>query len=214
MERLRTQYHFYARRKKQAHTQATSFQRDFPEFAQFRRNVSEKNQVNTLTHWLLLAVFGLLTFASFPQQLLVIGIFTVITALIKGPGMILFGIVYSFLVGLFPPLGMLLSAVFFFLSLYQLTRNWRFGLTAAFFYLYPMLLVALRFFDFGQTTWFSLLASGIGLMALHFLIRGVYQEQPSSKGLAWSLVSLPYDCFLFLLPSKRKKATRLSKKMR
>ncbi len=211
MERLRSQYRYYSRAK----DKGLAFQKDFPQLAQQLRQkqrVSDKNQVNTFTHWLLLLGFGMLTIASFPQQLVILLILVGITALVKGPGMLLFGMLYSFLVSLFPPLGIFLSALFFLLSLYQLTRNWRFGLAAAFFYLYPMMTVAFRQFAyFDQTGW--LLAFGtVGLVGMHFLFRNVYVSQPSSKALAWSLISLPYDCLVFLLPSKKGKKIRFKRR--
>ncbi|MGX7196914.1 hypothetical protein [Enterococcus olivae] len=205
MERLRSQYRYYSTHKKDSCADSQTFRRDFPEMAEWmrqRQSPNEKNQTHTLTHWLLLLVFGLLTVASFSQQLFLLLAFTLIAALVKGPGMNLFGLCYSFLVGLFPPLGILLSALFFLLSLYQLTRNWRFGLAGVFFYLYPLSLKLLQFSPFDQR-WVLLLAMFVGLILLHLLFLNIYQEQPSSKALAWSLISLPYDCLLLLIPTKR-----------
>lgn len=215
MERLRSQYRYYANQKQQSIAHSQSFQQDFPETAQWMRQSkrpNEKAQVNTLTHWFLLIFFGLLAATSFSQQLFLVIILTAFTALIKGPGMFLFGLIYSFLVGLFPPLSIVLSALFFLISLYQLTRNWRFGMAAAFFYFYPLLLNLLQQFTFFEETWFLILAIAVGLFLFHLLILHVYQEQPSSKALAWSLISLPYDCLLFLIPSKRGKLKQIKRK--
>ncbi len=211
MERLRSQYRYYSRQK----DKSLSFQKDFPQLAQQirqKQRISDKNQVNTLTHWLLLVGFGGLTLASFPQQLLILLTLVGVTALVKGPGMLLFGLLYSFLVSLFPPLGIFLSALFFLLSLYQLTRNWRFGLAASFFYLYPMMIVAFRQFAYFDHTGWLVAFSAFGLIALHFLFRSVYVSQPSSKALAWSLISLPYDCLVFLLPSRKGKKSRVKRR--
>lgn len=202
MNRLRLQYQFYTKTKKQ-----NNFKNDFPEMAEWirlKQRQSNKNQANTFSHWFLLALFGGLTIASFSQQLLLIVAFILVAALVKGPAMILYGVIYTFLVGLFPPLGIVLSALFFFIHLYQITRNWRFGLAAGFFYLYPVTLVALRQFAFFDRGWLMILLTGIGLLVLHFLFQKVYWEQPSSKGLAWSILSLPYDCLSALIPVKRK----------
>ena len=47
--------------------------------------IERKQQNQTIWHWLLLILFGLLTFGSLTQQLLLIGLFTLIAAIVKGP---------------------------------------------------------------------------------------------------------------------------------
>ncbi|MGC3124412.1 hypothetical protein ACPTJE_17410, partial [Enterococcus faecalis] len=76
-------------------------------------------------HWFTLILFGLMTVATLSQKLILLTLFIAIVALIKGPVMILWGMLYSFLVGLFPPNGILLSGIYFLLKNGTLTKNWR-----------------------------------------------------------------------------------------
>lgn len=207
---MRQRYRYY---KEQKQHQAfngdfqQNFQQEFPNLSawlKLQQKPSAKNQTATFSHWLILFLFGMLAVASFTQQLLLIGFFLILAALIKGPGMIVWGIVYSFLVSLFPPLGILLSGIFFLLSLQQMIRDRHFYLTALFFYAYPFLITTLHHF----TQWNDMLLTtgglAAGLISLHFLLKRHYTVN-SSKALAWSLLSVPYDCLVFLIPSKKKK---------
>ena len=89
----------------------------FPIFANWlklqQKPIAKDQTATFFSHWFLLILFSLVTVATFTQQLLFLLFVFVIAALVKGPGMILWGVVYSFLVTLFPPLGLLLSTLFF-----------------------------------------------------------------------------------------------------
>lgn len=60
--------------------------------------IERKQQNQTIWHWLLLILFGLLTFGSLTQQLLLIGLFTLIAAIVKGPLMLVWGTIYLSLI--------------------------------------------------------------------------------------------------------------------
>ena len=72
-----------------------------------------------------------------------------------------------------------------------------------------MIMVALRQFALFDQTWLMLVLSAVGVIALHSLFRTVYKMPTTSKALAWSLISLPYDCLVALLPSKTKKGKKI-----
>ncbi|MGC3150452.1 hypothetical protein ACPTIX_13290, partial [Enterococcus faecalis] len=57
--------------------------------------IERKQQNQTIWHWQLLILFGLLTFGSLTQQLLLIGLVTLIAAIVKGPLMLVWGTIYS-----------------------------------------------------------------------------------------------------------------------
>lgn len=116
--------------------------------------------------------------------------------------MILWGVVYSFLVTLFPPLGLLLSALFFLLTLRQLTRNLTFIFTAVYFYSYPFLITAIHHFTTFDDQWIMIAAVIFALISGHLLFKRNYQFA-SSKAVAWRLITTPYDCLTALIPSKK-----------
>ncbi|RHK05771.1 hypothetical protein DW084_11545 [Enterococcus casseliflavus] len=206
---LKHQYHYY--RQQNAHQAFNSdfqrnFQQDFPNFAtwlKLQQQTPQKNQTATFSHWLLVGFFGLLTAASFSQQLLFLLFVFVLAALVKGPGMIVWGIVYSFLVSLFPPLGIVLSGLFFLLTLRQLTKNVTFVLTALYFYGYPFVITALQHFTNWDPQWLWVGSIGFALISGHFVLKQNYPFA-SSKSLAWAIISVPYDCVMALIPVKHK----------
>ena len=86
------------------------FKRSYPKLADYLSNrvdFSRKEQQQSRWHWFTLILFGLMTVATLSQKLILLTVFIAIVALIKGPVMILWGMLYSFLVGLFPPIGFL-----------------------------------------------------------------------------------------------------------
>ncbi|MGG5357860.1 hypothetical protein IGI57_000597 [Enterococcus sp. DIV0213j] len=159
-------------------------------------------QQNTLWHWMALILFGLLTAASFTQQLWLVGFLIVASALIKGPGMILFGIVYSFLVSLFPPLGVLLSLIIFLLNVGSFTKNWRVTLVGMFFYLYPVITLAIRHFGHFDQPWVSFASVLTGLLLLHVFLTALYKKYGISRSVFWYLFSLPFMVLSAILPKK------------
>nr|WP_242596655.1 hypothetical protein [Enterococcus plantarum] len=102
-------------------------------------SIQRKPQVNTIWHWLLLILFGLLAYGTMTQQFLLIAIFIAIAAVVKGPLMLLWGAIYSVLIAFFPPLGLVLSLVFFLINLGTIAKSWRISLTSAYFYLVPLI---------------------------------------------------------------------------
>lgn len=183
------------------------FQQSFPRVAAYLRNqqLSQHESGLSRLHWLLLGVFSLLTVSGFSTQLFCLFLLIGAAALIKGPAMLLYGAVYSFLIGLFPPLGIVLSLLFFLLSIRQITRNWRFGLVASFFYLYPFALTAFKFFTDWDSFWVVTLLAGVGIFTSHFLLTQLYHRYGASRSVAWSLLLVPYDCLVFFIPKKAKK---------
>lgn len=183
------------------------FEKQFPQLANWLR--LRQTTINTVptdsrSHWVLLGLFGLLSVATFPQQLLLLLVLTGLTAMVKGPGMLLYGALYSFLVSLVPLLGLLLSVLFFILSIHQLTKNWRFGLAASFFYLYPFGITAIKQFTAWDNTWSLPALIGAGIIGCHFLLTWLHRHQVAGPVLLWGIITVPYDCLLFLIPTKSK----------
>lgn len=156
-------------------------------------------QVQGLTHWLLLIGFGGMTVVSLPWHFAILALLLLTTALWKGPGMLLFGILYAALVSFFPPLGLVLSAVCFFLSLWQLGRNWLFYLFSSGYFALPFVYKLLGLTD--VTTWPDALTLAVSLVVLHLLLTRLYRLW-DSRSLFWSLWAVPFDCLLFLLPKR------------
>lgn len=133
------------------------FKRSYPKLADYLSNrvdFSRKEQQQSRWHWFTLILFGLMTVATLSQKLILLTLFIAIVALIKGPVMILWGMLYSFLVGLFPPIGILLSAIFFLLNIGTFTKNWRMTLVGIYFYFYPFGVMALSEVMHWDNHWF------------------------------------------------------------
>lgn len=152
-----------------------------------------------LTHWLLLIGFGGMTVASLPWHFAILALLLITTALWKGPGMLLFGILYAALVSFFPPLGLVLSAFFFFLSLWQLGRNWLFYLFSSGYFALPFVFKLLGLTD--VTSWPGALTLAVSLVVLHLLLTRLYRLW-DSRSLFWSLWAAPFDGLIFLLPKR------------
>jgi hypothetical protein len=205
---MRQRYQYY--RQQNAHQQFNNnfqqnFQNDFPSFANWlkmQQKPNKKDQTATFSHWFLLILFSLLTVATFTQQLLFLLLIFAVVALVKGPGMILWGAIYTFLTSLFAPLGLLLSALFFILTLKQLTKNLTFIFTAAYFYSYPFIITALHHFTTFDDRWITLLAVGVALISGHLLFKRNYAFA-SSKAFAWQLLATPYDLLTTWIPGKK-----------
>ena len=70
------------------------FNRSYPKLASFLKDhfaISRKSQQQSLWHWFTLILFGTFILATFTQQLLLLFSLILLVALIKGPGMILWG---------------------------------------------------------------------------------------------------------------------------
>lgn len=191
------------------------FDKRFPQTAAQLRAKGQarmtQRPLNTFSHWVLLGLFALMLTLSLPKLGLLLGTFTLLTALVKGPLMLIYGAIYTFLVSLFPPLGVVLSLVLLFLSLLELQKNWRFGLVAAYFYLVPLFLAIWQpagkwaFFGLKETICLAL------IIGAHYIINWLYKHSVASQSLCWSLISLPYDCLLFFLPMALKERLRIKK---
>lgn len=177
-----------------------------------RKNVTieRKPQVNTIWHWVLLILFGLLAYGSMTQQLLLIALFVVIAAIVKGPLMLLWGAIYSALIAFFPPLGLLLSIVFFLINLGTVAKSWRISLTSAYFYLLPLIGSILRAVIKNEPTYAVLVFVAVSVLGLHFLLHWLYKNNSLSRSLTWSIISVPYAIMIMLLPTRfhRLKSTK------
>lgn len=171
----------------------------------------EKEQKQSKLHWLLLILFGWLTIATFTQQLLLMGSFLLIVTLIKGPGMLLWGIIYSFLVGLFPPIAFLISIIFLLLNVQTMVKNWRVTLVGIFFYGYPLVINALRHLNDWNTTWFFAVSLLVGLVALHTLLIKIYARYGNSRLVAWYILCIPFSIVAALLPTKVKQSIKMKR---
>ncbi|MGM0219707.1 hypothetical protein [Enterococcus sp. AZ126] len=183
--------------------------KNFFEESDFLKSTIQKNvtlqrkpQVNTIWHWLLLILFGLLAYGTVTQQFLLIAIFVVIAAIVKGPFMLLWGAIYSFLIAFFPPLGIVLSIVFFLLNLGTVVKSWRISLTSAYFYLVPLLGGIIRAVVKTEPTYAVLIFVTLSIVGLHFLLNWLYQNNSLSRTLTWSIISVPYAIVILFLPTR------------
>lgn len=186
-----------------------NFQREFPNTARYlKQRYPDKEPLSSFWHWATLALFAILCIATIKQQLLLIGLLILIAALIKGPGLLLFGALYSLLVSLFPPIGVVLSALFFILNLRLLTKSWRVNLVTSLFYLYPLGLSLLRYFTQWNAHWQIGLELLPGLLLLHFVLMQVYYFHPSARQVAWTVLATPFELISLVLPKRLKKPFR------
>ena len=186
-----------------------NFQQDFPNAARYlKKRYSDKEPLSSFWHWATLALFAILCIATIKQQLLLIGILMLVAALIKGPGILLFGLIYSFLVSLFPPIGIVLSALFFLFNIRLLTKSWRVNIVTSLFYLYPLGLSLLRYFTHWDAAWQIGLQLLPGLLLLHFVLMQVYYFHPSARQVAWTVLATPFELISLVLPKRFKKPFR------
>ncbi|EOL47770.1 hypothetical protein [Enterococcus caccae] len=164
--------------------------------------IERKPQVNTIWHWVLLVLFGLLAYGSMTQQLLLIVVFVIIAAIVKGPLMLLWGAVYSALIAFFPPLGLLLSLVFFLMNLGTIAKSWRISITSAYFYLVPLIGSILRAILKNEPSYAVLIFVSVSILGLHFLLNWLYKNNSLSRTLTWSIISVPYALLIMLLPTR------------
>lgn len=169
-----------------------------------RENVTiqRKPQVNTVWHWLLLILFGLLAYGTMTQQFLLIAVFIVLAAIVKGPMMLLWGAIYSALLAFFPPLGILLSIVFFIINLGTVAKSWRISLTGAYFYLVPLIGGIIRTVVKNETDYAVLAFVAVSIVGLHFLLNWLYKNNSLSRTLTWSIISVPFSLLIMLLPTR------------
>lgn len=186
-----------------------NFQQDFPNAARYlKQRYPDKEPLSSFWHWATLALFAILCIATIKQQLLLIGILMLVAALIKGPGILLFGLIYSFLVSLFPPIGIVLSALFFLFNIRLLTKSWRLNIVTSLFYLYPLGLSLLRYFTHWEAAWQIGLQLLPGLLLLHFVLMQVYYFHPSARQVAWTVLATPFELISLVLPKRFKKPFR------
>lgn len=186
-----------------------NFQREFPNAARYiKQRYPDKEPLSSFWHWATLALFAILCIATIKQQLLLIGLLILVAALVKGPGLLLFGALYSLLVSLFPPIGVVLSALFFILNLRLLTKSWRVNLVTSLFYLYPLGLSLLRYFTHWDAHWQIGLELLPGLLLLHFVLMQVYCFHPSARQVAWTVLATPFELISLVLPKRFKKPFR------
>ena len=162
-----------------------------------------KQEVRTsASYWCLFGLFTLLCLTSLWGKLVVILAFLAIAALVNGPLVFLFGLIYTALFSLFPPLAFLFSLILLIRECFFFVRNWRFGVFATYFYVMPFLFTWLLHqstYPASVTKW-SLLLISLGLF--YGLSELVYTRSKNSLGLLWSVISLPYDTVLFVIPKR------------
>ncbi|PZL71055.1 hypothetical protein CI088_13660 [Enterococcus plantarum] len=176
-------------------------------------SIQRKPQVNTIWHWLLLILFGLLAYGTMTQQFLLIAIFIAIAAVVKGPLMLLWGAIYSVLIAFFPPLGLVLSLVFFLINLGTIAKSWRISLTSAYFYLVPLIGGIFRAISKDEPKYLVLMFVAFSLLGLHFLLNWLYKNNSLSRTLTWSIISVPYALLIMLLPTRFRRI-KSNKKLR
>ncbi|MBV7391128.1 hypothetical protein KUA55_10585 [Enterococcus sp. ALS3] len=153
-------------------------------------------------HWLLICLFSLFVVASFSQQLLLIALLLLIVALIKGPGLLVWGAIYTFLISLFPPLGVVLTTIFFLLNLHLLTKSWRVNMVSSWFYLYPFVVSGMICFLDWQQKWQLIIFWILGIVVLMFLLNKAYLVHQNVRQVAWTVLATPFEILLLALPKK------------
>ena len=184
------------------------FKRSYPRLATFLSKYSisnKKDQQQSFWHWFTLSLFGLLTIANFPQQLFLLFVFTLIVALIKGPVMILWGMIYTFFISLFPPIGILLSVLFFLVNIGTLTKNWRLSLVAGFFYFYHFAILLLKSFGDLNNDYFVTVSLLVGLILFHLMLKKLYTGYEIGRTVFWYIFAIPFTVVTALLPSRLKR---------
>lgn len=156
------------------------------------------------SHWLVVALFGLLCSASFLGKSLIILGFLSLSALINGPVLLLWSALYFFFVNLFPPLAWVLSFLLLFSECFLLIKNWRFGVVATFFYAYPFGLLLVEKFWPTSSTLLPIGGIALGIGLFYGLLYWFYRRNPNSHGLLWSLIAVPFEGILLLIPKKRR----------
>jgi len=177
--------------------------------------VTRKQQNQTIWHWLLLVLFGLLAIGNVTQQVVLIALFTVIVALVKGPLMIIWGVIYSALIAFFPPFALILSLLFFFINLGAVVKSWRISLTSAYFYLLPIAISLLK--HYWQPSHSLAIAALVvlSILGLHVLLEWLYTHDSLSRMLAWRIISAPYALILLLIPNRwlpKKRSYKIKRK--
>lgn len=112
------------------------------------------------------------------------------------------GAIYSALIAFFPPLGIVLSILFFLLNLGTIAKSWRISLTSAYFYLVPLLGGILRSISKNEPNYVVWLFVGFSLLGLHFLLNWLYKNNSLSRTLTWSIICVPYAIVIMFLPTR------------
>jgi uncharacterized phage infection (PIP) family protein YhgE len=184
--------------------------------ATLQKNVTiqRKPQNQTIWHWLLLLIFACLVFGSPMQQIVLIGLFTIISAVVKGPLTMLWGVIYSALITIFPPIGLILALVFFLLNLGTVMKSWRISLTSAYFYLVPIAITILKQGGYITGAYALPILTAISVVGLHFLLEWLYRNDSLSRILIWRVINVPYSLLLLLIPNRFLVNRRMAKSKR
>ncbi|MBP1046889.1 hypothetical protein I6N96_11475 [Enterococcus sp. BWM-S5] len=174
----------------------------FKSVIQRKVSAARKEQTQTIWHWSLLILFSMLTYAGITQQLLLIVLLIGITAIVRGPLMLLWGSIYSAMIAFFPPIALLLSLIFFVLNLDAAVKNWRVTLAGIFFYTYPFIGRLLLSHSTIDPKWLTLILLSVGITLFHFILKRLYGQGFISRPLAWAIVSMPHTLFILFLPKK------------
>lgn len=184
------------------------FEQRYPTVAAWLRQKKAAHpdrQEQGISHWLMLGTLAALTAADFRWQLLGLVLIVALTALFRGPGMLLAAACYAAVIGFFPPLGLVLTAVFFLLSLWQLQKSWRFYLFAGVFYSWPLGVSALEAFGvLGSDRLTIAVTVGLALLWGHLSLTALYHRGLDSRSLALALFQAPFDFLLLFLPRRVK----------
>lgn len=186
----------------------TDFEKDYPRLASWLRGKGQRQpdpRHQGIAHWGIVVALASLAAADFRWQVVMIACLIGITALFKGPGMLFAGVLYAVLVSLLPPLGVLVTAFFFFLSLWQLQKSWRFYLFASAYFAYPLLLSLVEALGWVPPEWGRYGGVLVGMIWVHFALVRLYQRGSDSRSLALALFTAPFDGLLLLLPKRFKK---------
>ena len=104
----------------------------------------------------------------------------------------------------FPPIGILLSAIFFLLNIGTFTKNWRMTLVGIYFYFYPFGVMALSEVMHWDNHWFIAGSLLLGLILLHVMLTKLYQHYGIGRTIFWYVFSIPFALLTALLPNRLK----------
>lgn len=163
---------------------------------------TKQEAVGSWSHWSLFILFGLLCIVPFWGKGLILLALLGLVALINGPMLFVFGMIYTALFSLFPPLALLFSLILLIRETFFFVRNWRFGLLASYFYGMPVLFTLLLTHSPYPIIVTKLILLCLSLLILYALSALVYTRSFNSHGLLWNVISIPYDVLLFLIPKR------------
>lgn len=162
-----------------------------------------KEQLYSTEHWLSLLAFALITFFSFGNvfiSLLGYLIFFVVTAISHVFNILVFAAITALITYLFPPVGAVLSVIFFISKISYIFENWRALLAGIIFYIYPFFLVSINSNLYYPSLEYILFITIFTTVIFNFLLVWLYHNKYSTKNALETMGAAPVFVFMLILP--------------